>query len=772
MTDHSISLFSSKEWSKATQEKNWLLFSLFEPDEKGKRAKFPIRKSNPAWPTSIHNAASMTFKEAEDHHAYYKRKPYLLDRVNAERKQRALGNGLKINDVGIGYCARDGSAMIMVDLDDVLDEKGDPIPEWALELYAFDGYAEVSSGGRGIRMLMPRAEGDKERIVSNVEIGGVGVFASGGKGALLTFNVWDGNDTIKRDEVFLTEALSRREAARGAKMKERANGGAEGGAMDEFMHWGAWDVERFLACLEKTKNPEELDFNEWYGMILAAKEHFSLQPQVDLDALAEGVCAWSLKWANSENDSDDAKFWDLWHRPIKDNAVGRRTMGSWGWLMDASEEPEVVEKKKSAVVLDDEEVARWAVADGLFYDRKRRRFVATEQMLNIWKDEELLDHKGKALKARNERHGAILERLEGFDGVIFAPQRGEVVRDEELVGGKWEARPGTQWVNSWERPWVPDGVGNADRWVEHIQRCYPDDWEVIVDFCAWQIQHPGEKIGWVVVLVGPQGSGKDTILYPVIRSLRHAARDNVPFRSLASDFNEWPLEKTFVVFQEAHKMRKIEMADIEEKLKTIIAAPPYTMRINPKGRTEHDIMNVVNAAITTNNLDGLHISVNDRRYFVSVTDEVPGDEAYFRGLWKWLDDEGGVEEVISYLAHKKIGIQLGRAPESTGRRMVQEEGLPGFLDVVRMQVGDHPWVLSTEIDIELDDEYARLPPRSKGHQLKQCMLFLGFKEVRNPEEDRGRWYKDRSAFKVWSKGPTPSRETIYQRFISIRDKHH
>jgi hypothetical protein len=120
MVFHEVTMSGSipkgEAWARAAPEKNWLLFSVFEPDKKGKRAKFPIRKSNPVWPVSIHTAASMDFKEAEEHHAYYKKDPQRLARVNEERKHRGLGDGLKVTqDLAIPNPSREVRTVCCVD---------------------------------------------------------------------------------------------------------------------------------------------------------------------------------------------------------------------------------------------------------------------------------------------------------------------------------------------------------------------------------------------------------------------------------------------------------------------------------------------------------------------------------------------------------------------------------------------------------------------------------------------------------------------------------
>jgi len=62
------------------------------------------------------------------------------------------------------------------------------------------------------------------------------------------------------------------------------------------------------------------------------------------------------------------------------------------------------------------------------------------------------------------------------------------------------------------RPGNPRGSAT---WVKHLHKLYPQEARHIIAFLAHRVQRPKEKINHAIVLGGPRGIGKDTMLEPV-----------------------------------------------------------------------------------------------------------------------------------------------------------------------------------------------------------------------------------------------------------------
>lgn len=168
----------SDAWSRAIAERNWSIFAITRPEDgTGKLGKYPtgvVRSEyaheRGAWgqPLSIYDAACWTFSEAWE-------------------QVKTLTPPPGILRFAVGYLPRPGSALVVGDLDACRDPLTGIVEPWAAEILALGStYAEVSTSGTGVRLLMERQPGDDQH--TSGERADAGFFANGSKGAVLTFN--------------------------------------------------------------------------------------------------------------------------------------------------------------------------------------------------------------------------------------------------------------------------------------------------------------------------------------------------------------------------------------------------------------------------------------------------------------------------------------------------------------------------------------------------------------------------------------------------------
>src|SRR5260370_41366540 len=116
--------------------------------------------------------------------------------------------------------------------------------------------------------------------------------------------------------------------------------------------------------------------------------------------------------------------------------------------------------------------------------------------------------------------------------------------------------------------------------------------------------------------IGTQGICKAMIVEAVI-----AAIGNHYFHFIAaddyynSDFNDF-LQSVILRLDEIHDLGGESRYGFYDKTKTIITAPPSTHRINIKYVPQYSAVNVCGVIMTSNHLDALYISPDDRRHFV------------------------------------------------------------------------------------------------------------------------------------------------------------
>jgi hypothetical protein len=207
-------------------------------------------------------------------------------------------------------------------------------------------------------------------------------------------------------------------------------------------------------------------------------------------------------------------------------------------------------------------------------------------------------------------------------------------------------------VNLW-RPseLVPSG-GDPAVWLEHMERLIPDaaDRARTIDRMAYALQNPGVKLNSALVLLGGQGTGKDSALQPFWAAVGAHNVAVVPGMQIGGDFNEY-MQKPWLLVTEMPSFRK---RSSYEEIKALLTTPPDHIRINLKGVPAFKVPNIANLVVTTNHADAIALAEDDRRF--DVIDTVPaarGEEGYFRRYYAWLE-AGGSEAVMGWLLRREV----------------------------------------------------------------------------------------------------------------------
>jgi DNA polymerase III delta prime subunit len=237
--------------------------------------------------------------------------------------------------------------------------------------------------------------------------------------------------------------------------------------------------------------------------------------------------------------------------------------------------------------------------------------------------------------------------------MVWAPGEPQIITNKLLVEGGWIDRPGSAAFNVYiPAPPLPAGAdaAKAGPWLDHIRRIYPNEADHIVRFLAHRVQRPQEKINHCLVLGGPQGIGKDTLLEAVRRAVGPWNFQEVSPQQTTGRFNGY-LKSVVLRISEAKDLGEVDRFKFYDHTKIYFAAPPDTLRIDEKHRREYSALNVCSGAMTTNHqTDGIFLPADDRRHYVAWSEAKQEDftAEYWNKLWRWYED-GGFGHVTAYL---------------------------------------------------------------------------------------------------------------------------
>lgn len=108
-----------------------------------------------------------------------------------------------------------------------------------------------------------------------------------------------------------------------------------------------------------------------------------------------------------------------------------------------------------------------------------------------------------------------LDQYRAVQTMTWAPGNSSLIIGWLFTDGGWKANPISTVYNLYRPAEIlPGNPAEAGPWLEHLEWLYPDHWPILAWF-AYRLQHPEIKINHGLILIGPTGIGKDTLLEPV-----------------------------------------------------------------------------------------------------------------------------------------------------------------------------------------------------------------------------------------------------------------
>ena len=325
-----------------------------------------------------------------------------------------------------------------------------------------------------------------------------------------------------------------------------------------------------------------------------------------------------------------------------------------------------------------------------------------------------------------------------------------LIRDRLISDGGWIERKKVTCFNLYRPPTIKLGdPDKAERWLEHVHKVYPDGAAHIIPWLAQRRQYPEVKINHSLVLGGPPGIGKDTLLEPVKRAVGPWNFREATPKHFNEQFN--PFVKAVILrISEAHDLGDSNRFAFYEATKNYMAAPPDVHTCNEKHLRQYAVLNCMGVIITTNHKsDGIYIPEDDRRHYVAwslcVKEDLP--DGYWNKLWRWYEN-GGFEHVAAYLTTLDIsGFDPKAPPPKTPAfweivdacRAPEDAELADILDKLSNPDATTLAILARHAPDGLKEWLTdRKNRRAIPHRLERC----GYVPVRNDNATDGFWKID------------------------------
>ncbi|KGT88306.1 integrase [Erwinia typographi] len=212
--------------------------------------------------------------------------------------------------------------------------------------------------------------------------------------------------------------------------------------------------------------------------------------------------------------------------------------------------------------------------------------------------------------------------------------------------------------------------GDCSPYLDHLRTviCAGNEeaYQYLVGWLAHLFQKPQEKPSVAVVMKSIEGTGKGTMVKPIIEALgMYGVQVNGPGQ-IAGRFNGTIANKLFVFVDEA------ELTDprASDRLKAIISEP--TINLERKGKDPEPMPNYARFVFASNHDRVIRAGMRERRYLVLEPDGSKAQEkGYFDRLHQWIKENGSAK-LLAWLLDYDLGNFDPRRPPVTSA-LVEEK---------------------------------------------------------------------------------------------------
>jgi len=248
------------------------------------------------------------------------------------------------------------------------------------------------------------------------------------------------------------------------------------------------------------------------------------------------------------------------------------------------------------------------------------------------------------VKSRNTLM-AMSHKLNGLD---YIPGQSLIVNDG----------PNTYW-NAWLPTDLKPIEGDVELFLKHVGFICdkePESVDALLSFMAHAVQRPEEKVRWMPLLIGGQGTGKTTLGDILGHLVGMSNFGSIPAADMLGNFNTPLKNKLVIVVEEMRISKSTQTTALATALKEKITND--IMLIKEKNVPEYYINNRLRFIGTSNHQSPIEIEPGDRRYYIIKSkttgrtinqSEQISSAKFFKKYRDWLHNQSGLENILHFL---------------------------------------------------------------------------------------------------------------------------
>ena len=199
-------------------------------------------------------------------------------------------------------------------------------------------------------------------------------------------------------------------------------------------------------------------------------------------------------------------------------------------------------------------------------------------------------------------------------------------------------------VNTYREPplvAVPYTDEAIEPWLDLIEDIIPNPQYRLHfhKFIAYIIRYPGRKIKHSIIIITPEGRGKDLIARALKACVGSDYFAPIDMKLLKQDHTGHLLNKTLAVVSETRESGKLK-AEVMETIKQLITDPE--LKIRQMGKDAYWIENNCNFLFFSNYKTAVTLNEKSRRLMVLIDDKDRHDFDWYAPIWELVDEKPGM----------------------------------------------------------------------------------------------------------------------------------